>query len=326
MKKVLTGLQPTGVITLEETTKVYLYSGGKGKYIPIADNGDIIVAGGGFNGGGPSRVSKDDSNNLVGGGSGGGGTDIRIGLDSLYSRVIVAGGGSGASHSVHTSYNKDNEVSAVIIENYDGRHGGGLSGEGDNLAGKQNEAGYNPEYLDGNGNFGTASAYVYNNIKGGQTGAGGGWYSGANTISPSNSYANYNNATIIRSGGGSGYVYNEHNVSNYPSGCLLSSNYYLEEALTLDGNSKNPFVDPESGESVDGRYGDGYIRITILESEYEDDQPLTRYGSASIVKFEGESISVHDTASIVPTDTGGVNNINIFKKKESDSCIILMSW
>lgn len=47
--------------------------------------------------------------------SGGGGTDIRIGNDSLYARVIVAGGGGGASGGARSG----NSV---------GGYGGGING------------------------------------------------------------------------------------------------------------------------------------------------------------------------------------------------------
>ena len=63
-----------GTITLTANTKLYAYVGG---------SGNTGGTSGGFNGGG-----KRDNYN-----GGGGGTDFRIGSDSLYARVIVAGGG-----------------------------------------------------------------------------------------------------------------------------------------------------------------------------------------------------------------------------------------
>lgn len=61
-------------------------------------------------------------------------------------------------------------------------------------------------------------------------------------------------------GGGSGYVYTSSTASNYPSGCLLNSTYYLTSASTIAGNSS--FTSP-TGSSETGHSGDGYIRITI---------------------------------------------------------------
>jgi hypothetical protein len=60
----------SGVLTLTKTTPIWFGVGGSG----IA---------GGFNGGGKRQNYP----------AGGGGTDIRIGSNSLYARVIVAGGG-----------------------------------------------------------------------------------------------------------------------------------------------------------------------------------------------------------------------------------------
>ena len=64
---------------------------------------------------------------------------------------------------------------------------------------------------------------------------------------------------VAEAGGGSGYVYTSSTASNYPSGCLLNSSYYLTSALTSAGDStfKNP-----SGVNEIGHTGDGYVRIT----------------------------------------------------------------
>ena len=67
----------TGVVNLNENMKLYIYVGGQGS----------TGSSGGFNGGGTTGTTS--------GGSGGGASDIRIGTDSLYARVIVAGGGGG---------------------------------------------------------------------------------------------------------------------------------------------------------------------------------------------------------------------------------------
>ena len=68
-----------GTITLANPTTVYVYAGGAGNTAP----GSATIKVGGFNGGG-YRYSYN---------GGGGASDIRIGQDSLYARVIVAGGG-----------------------------------------------------------------------------------------------------------------------------------------------------------------------------------------------------------------------------------------
>lgn len=90
-----------GTITLAKTTTVYVSVGGAG-------SSSSTTAG--FNGGGTGISS---------GRGGGGATDVRIGQNSLYSRVIVAGGGGGW-YGGGGAYDNDSDS--------DGRWGGGGSG------------------------------------------------------------------------------------------------------------------------------------------------------------------------------------------------------
>lgn len=80
-------------------------------------------------------------------------------------------------------------------------------------------------------------------------GGGGGWYGGGASEA--------NNAS-----GGSGYVYTSSTVSNYPSGCLLNSSYYLTDAQTIAGNQS--FPSPTSSGNETGHSGNGYARITPI--------------------------------------------------------------
>lgn len=75
-----------GILTLAKPTILYIYVGGSGRTGGTS---------GGFNGGG-SRPSYY---------GGGGASDIRIGTDSLYARVIVAGGGGSDGASSETGGN-----------------------------------------------------------------------------------------------------------------------------------------------------------------------------------------------------------------------------
>lgn len=63
----------------------------------------------------------------------------------------------------------------------------------------------------------------------------------------------------VEEAGGSGYVYTSSTASNYPSGCLLNSSYYLTEAQTIAGNTSFASV---SGSTETGHGGNGYARIT----------------------------------------------------------------
>jgi hypothetical protein len=228
-----------GELTLNEDTTVYVYVGGQGAGGTTAGEWE-----GGFNGGGRSYVSGSGYE----AGSGGGASDVRIGQDSLNARVIVAGGGGGAG-----SYNSSHR--------YSGGAGGGVSG----ITPSQ----YNTSYKSGEGGTQTSrgTSHHYTNIDSTTygtladfgvgagatpgntyrvTGGGGGWYGGGS-------------GGRAAGGGGSGYVYKSDTASNYPSGCLLNSSYYLTEASTKAGNTSFESVD---GGTETGHSGNGYVRIT----------------------------------------------------------------
>ena len=80
--------------------------------------------------------------------------------------------------------------------------------------------------------------------------AGGGWYGGGGSQDDGSA------------GGGSGYVYTSSTASNYPSGCLLNSSYYLTNAQTIAGNTSFP---APGGGNETGHSGNGYARITCLD-------------------------------------------------------------
>lgn len=165
---------------------------------------------------------RDWSSTNHGGSGGAGATDIRINQDSFYARVIVAGGGGGAS------------------DDGNGGSGGGVSGISTGASAGTATSG---------SGFGQAAASSYTSGECG--GGGGGWYGGYGGGSEN-----------IPGGGGSGYVYISSTASNYPSGCLLNSSYYLSDAKTIAGN--NSFVSP-TGSSETGHSGNGYCRITVIE-------------------------------------------------------------
>lgn len=206
----------TGILRLTEPTILYLYVGGSGGSSTSATKGTKNA--GGFNGGGNSYVRYYTSYYSSGGG-GGGATDIRIGTDSLYARVIVAGGGGGSAG--------DNALNT--------KKGGGLTGGSSvtEYQATQIAAGTNGSFGQG------ANATGSSNYNYGPGGGGGGWYGGGASSSVSDSSSDYR----TYNGGGSGYVYTSSTASNYPSGCLLNSNYYLTNASTINGNSLiSPYI------------------------------------------------------------------------------------
>ena len=193
-----------GIVHLEKGTTLYVCVGGQPQTVTTTKT----AVPGGFNGGG-NGFNRDYSSTYTYGQAGGGATDIRIGQNSLYARVIVAGGGSGSNNRIS------------------GYAGGGLSGISgqSGYAGTQTSAGSGGSF----GQGGSASTSG-NNYKYGASGGGGGFYGGGagTSYSDSTNYDKY-------SGGGSGYVYTSSTASSYPSGCLLNSNYYLASASTTQG-------------------------------------------------------------------------------------------
>lgn len=223
-----------GTITLTKTTTVYISVGGAGSSSSTAA---------GFNGGGTGISS---------GRGGGGATDVRIGQNSLYSRVIVAGGGGGAGV---TSANA----------NPCGCGGGEYGGDGyyNNTTGSyttgQNRSGGSASQTAGGITWSTGTQATFG--QGGNAsgyscgGGGGGWYGGGGA------YDSDSDSDGRWGGGGSGYVYTSSTAKNYPNGCLLNSTHYLTNAQTIAGDTS--FTSP-TGSSETGHSGNGFCRITNM--------------------------------------------------------------
>ncbi|HJJ08226.1 MAG TPA: glycine rich domain-containing protein [Bacilli bacterium] len=193
-----------GIVQLTKGTTLYVCVGGQPQTVTTAS----VAVPGGFNGGG-NGFNRAYSGTYTYGQAGGGATDIRIGQNSLYARVIVAGGGSGSNNRIS------------------GYAGGGLSGVTgqSGYAGTQTSAGTGGSFGQGGSATTSGSNYRY-----GASGGGGGFYGGGAIASYSDS-TNYDKYT----GGGSGYVYTSSTASSYPSGCLLNSTYYLTASSTTEG-------------------------------------------------------------------------------------------
>ena len=129
---------------------------------------------------------------------------------------------------------------------------------------------------------------------------GGGWYGGGG------SYPDYSGDDDRGGGGGSGYVYTSSTASNYPSGCLLNSSYYLTNAQTIAGNTS--FTSP-TGTSETGHTGNGYVRITVIKAKSGGNTlvkiPQTlpsTYIPIEYLQFTGTQYI--DTGVIVDSNTG----------------------
>lgn len=229
-----TGGYSVGNLTVDMDTYIYVYVGGQGTSDIPATSGKKT---GGFNGGGNGYGGNGGRS------AGGGATDIRIGTDSLYARVIVAGGGGGA-----VTYGTSSYISGI---------GGGTSGTDSGGKGGTQTAGGTGNSTVGwiaakfgfGGNCNTCTTTL--------AGGGGGWYGGGS-----------GNA----GGGGSGWIFTETNYNaGYTSSSytgdtwLLGEQYYLTNAETIAGNQEIPTYDGK-GVMV-GNTGDGYAKLTCTSSE-----------------------------------------------------------
>ena len=210
-----------GTLDIDTALLLYLYVGG---------SGNTGGTSGGFNGGGKRSTYN----------GGGGATDIRVGKDDLYARVIVAGGGGSDGATSKTGMYGGGESGGTATESYGSGGGGGTQTAG-GAGGNSNP-----------GTFGQGGEGLYRSS--GYAGAGGGgWYGGGG------SYPDGSGDDDRGGGGGSGWVWTG---SNAPTGFLLSAAHQMSNASTKAGNTS--FTGP-TGSSETGHTGDGYARITVLE-------------------------------------------------------------
>ena len=269
-----------GTIVLTEKTLIYLYSGGAGNTGKTA---------GGFNGGG-----KRQSYN-----GGGGGSDIRIGTDSLYARVIVAGGGGSDGNPSKTGMYGGGTTGGSTTQSYGtGGYGGTQTGVSSSSWQTTSQSTSTTTQAGAYAGFGFGGNGIARDLGYGGAG-GGGWYGG------SGAYPDGSGDDDRGGGGGSGYIYTASSASYYPSGCLLNSQYYLENATTLAGNTA--FTSP-TGASETGHTGDGYIRITVIQAQSGNTliklpQTLpSTYKAIEYLQFTGTQYI--DTGAIVDSNTG----------------------
>lgn len=253
----------TGIISLTKGTKLYVYVGGAGGN---SSTSTATVNAGGYNGGGYR----------YGYCGGGGATDIRLSAgtwnstSSLYSRVIVAGGGGSDGAKTKTGMYGGGTTGGSSTQSYTANSN--YCGKG----GTQSYSGYSTSYtittqatsgLTSNstsyycGGFGFGGGGVY--LSNGYGGAGGGgWYGGSGTV-PDGSADDDRGG-----GGGSGWVFtadtysawqtaNSTDSANY----TVNTKYYLTDAATYAGNTS---FESTTGGTETGHSGDGYARITPI--------------------------------------------------------------
>lgn len=177
-----------------------------------------------WNGGGSPPTYGTSSNTYLNGRAGGGATDIRVGSDdSVYSRIIVAGGSGGACKG-----------------GFGGAGGGEVGGNQVGSAGynagpgTQTGAGNNTSYPGINGGFGYGGNGYMNRNYDYLGGAGGsGWYGGSGTYPDQSSGQQYSGA------GGSGYVLTADSFK--PEGYIPSEDYYLTNTVLTQGGNDLPY-------------------------------------------------------------------------------------
>ena len=232
-----------GILELTQRTVLYVCVGGGGQVTKAVNN----VFPGGFNGGGYRYGFH----------GGGGATDIRIGQDSLYARVIVAGGGGSDGAPNKRGGAGGGATGQNATDGY-GSYGYGGTQTGHTTSvtipsSQYTEFTNRSEKYAGGFGFGGFGCYQSSGYGGA---GGGGWYGGCGSI-PDGSGDDDKGG-----GGGSGYVYTAESAKNYPTGCLLNPSYYLTDTQLIAGNQSLPSPD---GGNITGKQGNGLCRITVLE-------------------------------------------------------------
>ncbi|MCC0671533.1 hypothetical protein IC216_06010 [Clostridioides sp. ES-S-0145-01] len=272
-----------GVLRLTESTKLFVHVGGGNE---LNDNKLS------YNGGGKGTTNFNVQSN------GCGATDIRIGVDDLNHRVIVAGGAGGLG----CHYNYTTKGGNVTT----GGAGGGLMGRtpqtvgGDYPSGgKQQEAGTHfgsktlkPSFGIGGGTGGTTCEGV--DIYGG--GGGGGWYGGGGGFVNDRSFNEF-----CGGAGGSGYILTANSYK--PSGYALTEKYYLTDAITCDPTDAG-YVNRSSG------YAHGFARIRLL------DEPPTVTLSSSNLGDINKNNDINLKCTIV---VGSENRVNLSVKLNNEN-------
>ncbi|KAK8884623.1 hypothetical protein M9Y10_043739 [Tritrichomonas musculus] len=243
-----------GILSLSKNETVYVYVGEEGK---PSNSPDGLSTNGGFPDGGGTRTGHYESYTTVPG-TGGGSTSIRIGSDTDYNRVIVAGGGGGASGSCSWAD--------------PGGFGGGLNGgncSNENSLRDQG-AGTQTGSTEGLGNgqngdkglFGKGATGKYKQGVDSGGGGGGGWYGGGS--------GGYGANTLASSGGGgSGWTFTKSSMEVWEKGdpskasnFALDGQYYLKDAACIAGDQEFPRKDGNGNER--GHSGNGFAKITPL--------------------------------------------------------------
>jgi hypothetical protein len=278
-----------GTVNLVAGDNLYIYIGAPGT-TPAKQS----TASGGCNGGGTASR---------GGGAGGGGTDIRTVVGSLYSRIIVAGGGGGGASDTSGTGGVGGGLSGGTGGNGNTSlhgSGGGQSSPGSRGSNNPGTGYTNPTngYFGSGGSGGTGplngegTAYTY-----GAGAGGGGWYGGGGGV-----------GSVNDGGGGSGYILTADSYK--PSGYLPTSKYYLQNAATYAGNTSFP---APAGGNETGHSGNGYARIRHPVAD------AIKFGNADTGYANCQIISWTDTEIKCTTTKHVASLVDVVAANETES-------
>ncbi len=282
-----TGGYATGSISLTSGQSLYIYVGGQGS----GSTGILASISGGFNGGGIG-YNGDSSGRAA---SGGGGTDIRSTSNSLGNRVIVAGGGAGATYFTGYGTQSGGEgggssgingsMSLYVDTTHNGKGGTQIAGG----AGGQN-GGIASSGTSGIGGNGLATNHQY-----GSSGGGGGYFGGGGA------------GVGMAAGGGSGYIGG------------------VSSATTTAGNSSMP--NPNGG-TMTGRSGHGFARITYaisVDSTAPTFTSSSSFSAAENIATSANAATIKVSESSTVTISSGVD-ASLFNLITSDSVTVFIRF
>ena len=234
------GAYAFGTLTLKTFTNIYLHIGAEG--VNESTYNKITLST--FGGGGKGWNGK--VGNVIS--SGGGASDIRIGVNDLKPRVLVAAGGGGSGHWKKVRLGGD----AGDVRGFDGEPTD--SDEWKPGTGATQREGGITDQNGVNGSFGYGGYKTLNDGCGG----GGGFYGGG-----------AGSWSLLGGGGGSSFAFS---ISSkeiaQEAGIELAPIYYLKNAQLYSGKTNN------------GNTGNGRICITLISiNQYECTNTLSSFSS-----------------------------------------------
>ena len=253
------GAYTSGYITLPYPLFLYFYIGTQGK-----PNNKNIGGAAGYNGG--ASGGTDNYNKDTGSGGSGGATDVRMASgswndqSSLYSRIMVAGGGASGGAYITTATGGDADLNG-----HRGKDSTAKGGDG----GSQTNGyafGYGQKGIDANS----------------AGGAGGGGYCGG--------YTGAFGVDAGAGGGGSSYISGHQGcIARFLNGSFSKDSFhysglYFKKTIIISGHSMMPSRNSYANDSI-GNSGNGYVRITKMNKQNLCHTIIIKYRKISVFYY-----------------------------------------